>query len=64
MKTIVHILPIVLVVVASCGPKNEEITLEQVQTASPQTIPDSLANTRKDGVRTDVADSTETFPMP
>jgi hypothetical protein len=64
MKTITKVLPLVLLLACSCGPKNEEVTQEQVETQQPHEALDSIANTRKDGVKTDGTDSAEAFPLP
>ncbi|HEY4652544.1 MAG TPA: hypothetical protein VIG72_14075 [Pontibacter sp.] len=52
MKTI-HTATIVLLITCSCGPKNKEVTRQQVETGTRTEALDSIANTRKDAVRTD-----------
>ncbi|NEM97111.1 hypothetical protein [Pontibacter burrus] len=52
-------LPVMFVLVmVGCGPKNEEVTTEQIETAPQSEVLDSVTDARKDGVLTDeVADS-------
>ena len=62
MRRIAPVLPIVLLLAGSCGPKNEEVTDELVETGPPREVLDSIANTRKDAVKTNENDSALTTP--
>lgn len=55
---------ILLLTLLGCGPKNEEVTNEQIETDSVTQGLDSIANVQKDAVRTDENDITPTLPMP
>lgn len=47
-------LPFLLVLfMFGCGPKNEEVTTEQIETAPQTEVLDSVTNASKDGVLTD-----------
>lgn len=64
MKKIIQVLPVVLLLAGSCGPKNEEVTDEQIETGPPQEVLDSIANAEKDAVKTDENNISPTFPLP
>ncbi|GAA4425809.1 hypothetical protein GCM10023188_07140 [Pontibacter saemangeumensis] len=51
-------------IAVACSPKNEEVQDEQVTVAPPTEALDSIANTKKDGVKTDENDTDPTMPMP
>ena len=53
MKSLTHLLALLLLTIYSCGPKNEEVTDEQVETGSRTQVLDSIANTREDAVNID-----------
>jgi hypothetical protein len=48
----------ILILAVSCGPKNEEVTDEQIEIGSRTEVLDSIANTREDGVDVDVINDT------
>lgn len=54
----------ILVLASSCGPDNQEVTDEQVETGNRVEVLDSIANTRKDALRTDENELTESLPLP
>ena len=51
-------------IAVACGPKNEEVRDEQVEVAPPAQALDSVANTRKDALKTDENDISPTMPLP
>lgn len=53
MKSLTHLFALLLLTIYSCGPKNEEVTDEQVETGSRTEVLDSIANVPEDGVTTD-----------
>lgn len=50
--------------IAACTPKNEEVTDEQIQVSPPAEALDSIADTEKDGLRTDENEINPTLPLP
>ena len=51
-------------IAVACSQKNEEVQDEQVTVAPPAEALDSIADTKKDGVKTDENDTDPTMPMP
>ena len=49
---------IVLILAVGCGPKNDEVTDEHVETGTRTEVLDTIANTREDGVDVDVIEDT------
>ncbi|MEJ8755974.1 hypothetical protein WG947_03120 [Pontibacter sp. H259] len=58
MRTTVA-LALLLLMACSCGPKNQEVTDEQIETGGREEALDSIANTRQDGVNTVEDDTTD-----
>ncbi|MCJ8164657.1 hypothetical protein MKJ04_07350 [Pontibacter sp. E15-1] len=48
----------------SCGPKNEEVTEEQVTLSPTDEALDSIVDTRKDALQTDENETNPTLPLP
>ncbi|MFD3003119.1 hypothetical protein ACFS7Z_22340 [Pontibacter toksunensis] len=63
MKKTLYLLAISLAAFA-CTPKNEEVQEEHVEVAPVPEALDSIANTKKDAVKTDENDTNPTMPMP
>lgn len=63
MKKKLYLLGLLGIAVA-CGPKNEEVRNEQVEVAPPAQALDSIANTKKDALKTDENDISPTMPLP
>lgn len=55
---------LLLLAMASCSPKNEEVTDEQIETGLDGQALDTIANTKKDAVRTNQNNISPTLPMP
>lgn len=51
-----------LLAFSSCGPKNEEVTNDQIDTGSREEALDSVTDTQKDVVQTDEYDTTTSLP--
>lgn len=54
----------ILLFSVACTPKNEEVTDEQIEIGSATEVLDTIANPRKDAVRTDENEITPTLPLP
>lgn len=63
MKKTLYLLALPLAAFA-CTPQNEEVKEEHVKVAPVPEALDSIANTKKDGVKTDENDTNPTMPMP
>ncbi len=63
MRNTLYLLALTLATFA-CGPKNEEITDEQVDVAPMADALDTIASTEKDGLKTDNTEKNITLPMP
>ncbi|NDK55249.1 hypothetical protein [Pontibacter fetidus] len=64
MKLSAYLGTLLLLTMYSCGPKNQEVTDEQVETGSRTEVLDSVANTREDAVRIDENDTVDTLTAP
>jgi hypothetical protein len=53
-----------LVLVLACSPKNEEVKKEQIEVSPTAEGLDSIADTKKDGVKTDENEINPTLPLP
>ncbi|MFD2515027.1 hypothetical protein ACFSRY_14225 [Pontibacter locisalis] len=53
-----------LLLAGSCTPKNEEVKDEQVEIGPPAEALDSIADTKKDAVKTDENEISPTMPLP
>lgn len=48
----------------ACTPKNEEVTEEQIEVGPAEEVIDTIANTKKDALKTDENNITPIFPLP
>ncbi|MDX5422937.1 MAG: hypothetical protein LPK07_04735 [Hymenobacteraceae bacterium] len=65
MKSKTHLVAgLLLTMMVACTPKNEEVTEEQVEVAPQREALDSIADTRKDALRTDENEISPNLPMP